>query len=109
MGKLEHPIQVQICKYLKARNIYFFAVPNGEKRSMITGKKLKEEGVLAGVSDLVVLLKSTPIFIEVKTLKGKQSLEQLEFETKVTQLGYPYYLVRSAEDVDKILKNYKIN
>ena len=32
-----------------------FAVPNGGRRDAATGARLKDEGVLAGVSDLVLL------------------------------------------------------
>lgn len=50
-----------------------FAVPNGGKRDQVTGGKLKAEGVVPGVADLI-LLKSNRDYgaalIEIKTLPG---------------------------------------
>lgn len=53
-----------------------FAVPNGGRRDGITGKKLKDEGVVPGVSDLLLLYPSGKyhaLCVEMKTPKGRQS------------------------------------
>lgn len=85
-----------------------FAVPNGGARDKITGVKLKEEGVLAGVADLI-LLKSThsygALLIEMKTPKGKQSQTQAFWQEKITKDGYKYVIVRSLHEFkDNIYK-----
>ena len=63
-----------------------FAVPNGGARSKATAGKLKAEGVVAGVADLILLVPKQWAFalcIEMKTEKGRQSPEQMELQRKV--------------------------
>lgn len=86
-----------------------FAVPNGGKRDAVTGAKLKEEGALAGVADLIFLKSNKSwgaLLIEMKTLKGKQSESQKEWEQKITADGYKYVVVRSLEDFQKEIMEY---
>ena len=90
-----------------------FAVPNGGRRDATTAKKLKDEGVIAGVSDLI-FLKRTPrygaLLIEMKTSKGIQSKEQDAWEQSVTQDGeYKYVICRSLAQFKEIIENYLNN
>src|ERR1035437_6995466 len=60
-----------------------FAIPNGGKRGVIEASIMKSEGVLAGVSDLQLMIPRKEFhafFIEMKTAKGKQSDNQKIFE-----------------------------
>lgn len=86
-----------------------FSVPNGGKRDAVTGAKLKEEGALAGVADLI-LLKSNRFYgallIEMKTSKGRQSESQKEWQRKITADGYKYVVVRSIEDFQREIRDY---
>lgn len=80
-----------------------FAVPNGGRRDRITGARLKAEGVVAGVSDLILLRHDLQghgaLLIEMKTRKGQQSREQLEWQHAVTKDGgYKYTVCRSLDD-----------
>lgn len=79
-----------------------FSVPNGGSRNMLEAKKLKQTGAMAGVSDLIVLLPSKCLFIELKAEKGIQSEVQKKFESKVNLLGFDYYLIRSIEEFEKL-------
>lgn len=90
-----------------------FAVPNGGRRDETTAAKLKAEGVVTGVADLI-LLKSNrdygALLIEMKTPKGKQSDNQKEWQHIVCTEGeYKYVVCRSIDDfkreVDDYLKN----
>jgi hypothetical protein len=106
MEKTEDQIQAEIYKWF--HNEYctkfnnprccIFAVPNGGLRSKHEAMKLKSTGVVAGVSDLIVLLPNRCLFIEVKTDVGRQSDKQKEFEQIVKKLGFDYQLVRSLDD-----------
>lgn len=104
----EDIIQAEIYKWFHnnhcagKKNI-IFSVPNGGTRNKIEAIKLKATGLMPGVSDLIVLLPSKCLFIEVKTDTGKQSDNQKVFESKVTALGFDYYLVRSLDDFKRIL------
>lgn len=60
-------------KYPKLRH-NLFSVPNGGRRDQVTGAKLKAEGALAGVSDLIFLKSNRfygALLIEMKTKMRK--------------------------------------
>lgn len=109
----EHQIQSACIKwyrleYPKMRH-NLFAVPNGGRRDGITGAKLKEEGVLAGVADLIFLKSNRyygALLIEMKTKKGSQQDSQFEWERKITQDGYKYVICRSLDDFIKEITDY---
>lgn len=90
-----------------------FAVPNGGRRDETTAAKLKAEGVVAGVADLI-LLKSNrdygALLIEMKTRKGRQRETQKIWQNIVcADDEYKYVVCRSIDDfkreVDDYLKN----
>jgi len=86
-----------------------FAVPNGGKRSLITAKLLKAEGVLSGVADLV-LLKPTENYhglcIEMKIKPNKQTDTQKEWQKDVEDSGFKYIVCYSFEDFEAKIKEY---
>lgn len=109
MKSLEHDLQVVLCKYMDLKKIPYFSIPNGGKRNLITAKKLKAEGVKAGVSDLFIYLPASGyhgLFVEVKYGKNKQQQSQIEFQSKVEKNGYKYILVYSLEDLINGINNY---
>jgi hypothetical protein len=107
---LESKIQQQIVIYFK--NNYclknhnprcaIFSVPNesSNKKEMMFKKSI---GLLSGASDLIVLMPNRCIFVEVKTDIGRQSENQKEFEARVKELGFEYYLVRSLQGFKEAL------
>lgn len=105
----EDKIQSSICTFLSIKKVFYFSVPNSAagKTSMARAMRLKATGLKAGVADLVVLDKDgRAIFLEVKTQKGRLSPKQLDFKNLCEFLGYPYYVVRSVEDVKPILSYF---
>ena len=110
---LEHKLQAACVRWYRLQypkmKHNLFAVPNGSKRDVIIGAKLKEEGVLAGVADLI-LLKSNRFYgallIEMKTPEGRQSDTQKEWQQKITNDGYKYVVVRSFEDFQREVRQY---
>lgn len=103
---IEDDIQREIVKsfrFFYPQSI-IFAVPNGGSRNAIEGANLKRSGVLAGVSDLIVIHNRKCYFFEVKQLKGKQTDNQKEFEEKVNAQGFEYHVVYSVTDFLKIIK-----
>lgn len=95
-------------QYPKMRH-NLFSVPNGGKRDAVTGARLKAEGALAGIADLI-LLKSNRFYgallIEMKTPKGHQSASQFEWQQKITNDGYKYVIVRSIDDFKREVTQY---
>lgn len=76
-----------------------FAVPNGSSRHIAEAIKLKATGVMAGVSDLIVLLPNEKcFFIELKAENGIQSEVQKQFQQKVEFLGFEYKIIKSLEE-----------
>lgn len=114
----EHCIQRSCVRWfnLKHQSLKgrLFAVPNGGKRDARTAAKLKEEGVVAGVADLILLTPNRfygALLIEMKTSSGRQSTSQKEWERIVTDKGeYKYVVCHSLDDfineVDNYLKYY---
>ena len=74
-----------------------FHVPNGDIRSKRAGARLKRLGVIAGVSDLILLYKSYTFLFELKTLKGKQSKSQSKWELLMKKNSFSYTVIRSLE------------
>lgn len=66
-------------------------------------------GMLSGVSDTIVILPNKVLFIEFKTSKSYQQPEQREFENKVSQLGFSYYVCRSLEQFKDIIQSNLTN
>ena len=83
-----------------------FAVPNGGRRDRVSGAKLKAEGVLPGVSDLILLLprgRHHGLLIEMKTERGKQSQAQRDWQRDMVHRGYKYMVIRSIDEfIDKV-------
>lgn len=68
-----------------------FAIPNGGARDIITGAKLKREGVRKGVLDLELVVASKGyhgLFLEMKVGDNKPSPDQKEYIEYLTQAGY---------------------
>lgn len=87
-----------------------FAVPNGGLRHIGTARKLRAEGVVAGVADLFLAVPAGPyhgMFIEMKRQRfGRQSDAQKDFSSKVFAMGYVYFLAHGAVDAEKNIEAY---
>jgi hypothetical protein len=98
--KSEENIQKEIINYCKLNNILIFCVPNEATRN---NSKFIGMGVLAGVSDLILVLQNRVIFVELKNHKGIQSEKQKAFESKVDNLGHQYIIIRSIDEFKKLI------
>lgn len=109
--ELEAKHQQEIILYMNEH--YFkthiiFSVPNEipyplpKKIMMDILSRLKQNGLLTGASDLVILCPDKRyITVEVKTSTGSQSPEQIIFQKRVDSINGNYFLVRSLEDFIK--------
>ena len=76
-----------------------FSIPNGGTRNKLEAITMKATGLLAGASDLIVILPNGKLFfIELKIEKGIQSDKQKEFENRVSDLGFEYKIIRSLDE-----------
>lgn len=101
----EHRIQCACVKWFRYQYPRYakllYAIPNGSRRDAITGKLLKDEGVIRGVSDLNLDVANRfyhGLRIEMKTPKGTQSKEQKEFQREIESQGFKYAVCRSLND-----------
>lgn len=100
---LEKEIQKTIIDYLRYNG--WFVIKNNTvgiyKKN--TDSYIPSQAV--GLADLTIIKDSRVIMLEVKTPKGKQSDGQIEFEKNWKEKGGEYYVVRSVEDIEKIILN----
>lgn len=113
----EHRIQTACVRWFRLKYPHLsprlFAVPNGGRRDGVTGARLKAEGVLAGVADLILLVPNAgyhALLIEMKTPKGRQSDSQRAWQQEVCAEGeYKYVVCRSLDDFIREVDVYLTN
>lgn len=123
---IEHALQCACVHWFRMQYPQYatllFAVPNGGARNAITGARLKDEGVTAGVADLILLVPRMiknevngdlcwyntihGLAIEMKTPTGRQSPEQRAWQAAIEAQGYKYAIVRDVLGFVKIIQEY---
>jgi hypothetical protein len=106
----EHALQVQVLAYIEREKatpaIYAIAIPNGGLRKINVAKKLKAEGLRAGVADLEIMLPLGRVaWLELKSHKGQQSASQKDFEARCERLGHPYAVAKTLDEAVMFLKH----
>ena len=85
-------------------------MPNGGFRNPKTAGDIKDEGVVAGVSDLILLVKNKrygALLIEMKAPGKYQRPVQKQWEKIVTAKGeYKYVVCRSLDEFIKVITEY---
>lgn len=105
----EHELQAGIVKTirLKFRQVLVYAVPNGGSRGPVEGRRLKAEGVTAGVPDLALVLPDgRAAFLEVKTPEGQLRQEQRRFGDWAELRGIPWAVVRNIDEAILALSSW---
>ena len=85
-----------------------FSVPNAGKRTPQALKRLIAEGLLAGVSDLILVTASAVVFIELKLKTTKQQDSQEDFQRRVESLGYRYVVIRTLDEYYDLLVSLQV-
>ena len=123
MNQEEHNIQCACVRWFNYQwpeyRGLLFAIPNGGARSKATAGKLKAEGVVAGVADLILLMPKCikakdegwyntihALCIEMKTAKGRQSPEQKGWQEMVEAHGYKYAVCHSLDEFMAVVNGY---
>lgn len=111
MRDIEHRLQCGCVKWLRLQypDVICFAIPNGGARNAVTGARLKAEGVLAGVPDLMIAEPRgywAGLFVEMKTEKGRLSEAQSKMQRALIAKGYLFAVCRSFDDFRQIVKDY---
>jgi hypothetical protein len=103
----EEDLQREVVKFLKKAlvgNSVVFAVPNGGRRGFLEAKRLKETGVLAGMTDLGVINDGRLIGLELKAPKGRISDAQAWCHRQIRKAGAPVFICTSRDEVIAALK-----
>ncbi len=101
---LEAKFQTVVVSWARSRNLTIWHTPNELVRGPSRGAIMKRQGVLAGVADLIISdrppLKPTSrgIAIEMKSPKGKPTVEQLDWLRTVESQGWDVCIAYSAEE-----------
>lgn len=111
MKYLESNFQIGIVRFLRQQGFYVFAVPNGQRLNLRRAILAKQEGLLAGASDLVIVLQGRVVFAEIKNPNGKgcQSAAQKEFENEVTVRGHEYVVWSDWAEVEAFVNAERKN
>ena len=103
----ESRFQACVVRFLRGLGYMVFSVPNGTRLKPTQALIAKAEGLMAGVSDLVIMLpKGQIVFAELKNPNGsgRQSEAQKEFERVCRSLGFEYKIWQSWADVESFVK-----
>lgn len=111
--KRSHPeddLQRQVVDFLSVSNLpcLWFAIPNGGKRSRTEAAIMKGLGVVSGAPDLAFHWKGGSGFIELKSIAGRQSINQWAWELRCKDLSIPYALCRTLDEVLQILRSWRL-
>ena len=105
----EANFQVGVVRMLRMSGFFVFAVPNGGSRNLKEAVNLKAQGVMAGVSDLILFLPNKVYCIELKNPngKGRQSPAQREFENNVRAYGQEYLIWDNWAQVEQFVNAHR--
>lgn len=70
----------------------------------VLSQRMKNMGLRSGVSDTVVVMPGKTLFVEFKTENGYQSEKQKEFQAAVESCHQSYYVARSLEEFQSIIR-----
>lgn len=106
-GKLQEAV-VQLLRLHGRYDIVWWACPNGEWRSVVTGARLKRQGVRAGATDLMFVIGRMFHGLELKTEVGKQSDSQKQFELDLVRAGGVYHLAHGLREAIDVLNDLDV-
>lgn len=108
----EHRLQVACLEWLRMAypNVLCYAIPNGGQRNEIEGKRLKDEGVTAGIPDLHIPLPRgayASLYIEMKDgKKGRLSDHQKQLINLLQSYGNKVVVCRTIEEFMREVNGY---
>jgi ribonuclease HIII len=111
MKNLEHQLQVSCIKWFRWNypHLLIFAIPNGSHRHIAVARKLKAEGVVAGIPDLFIAIPNSEyngLFVEMKAGKNKTTEIQNEIINKLKSNNYAVEVCYSFDEFTNIINNY---
>lgn len=80
-----------------------FSVPNEAQRSMVTASRLKGQGLVAGIPDLILVTDHGAFGFEFKKPGQRQSAQQKKVEQAWIANGISYHVVTSEEQFKELI------
>ena len=100
----ESDIQKTVLEWLSYKKIFAIRLNNSPVPTKNGGfRPVSVKGLPDAHLELRVSGVPISVWIEFKTKKGKQSQHQVNFQEMVEDYGGFYYIVRSIEDMEKVL------
>lgn len=111
-NQYERTTQIKLVSWMRSMGFLFTAIPNGAKRSAITGHIERSMGLTAGVSDLFLAMPSKHyhgFWIEMKAPGKKPTDLQYEWMDKARKQGYKAEYYDCYEEARKAVEDYLAN
>jgi hypothetical protein len=107
----EHSIQTKVVQYVRIfhSDVLICAIPNGAGTTNFNRVKLMHEGLLSGMPDLFIAEARhgfNGLFLEMKTIRGKESRQQKKIRKQLNEKGYLVFLATNEDDAIDIIKKY---
>lgn len=100
----EAQIQRAIIDRLRFHGVLCVHVPNAGKRSAVSGRRLKGEGMRPGFPDLLCIQRGRAWFLEVKAPRGRLSSAQVECHAELGRHAFPPTVVTSQDEAVEALR-----
>ena len=101
--------QIAVASYLRVKNIPFYHIPNEAKRSLATARIEIAMGLQSGVPDICIPVARKGyhgLYIELKSLKGKPTENQLKWLKELKKQGYCCFICKGADSAIKAVEYY---
>lgn len=106
----EDALQQASIEYIRLQypHVLAFHVPNGGKRNLYEATRLKRQGVVPGIADILIFWQGGHGAIELKCGRNKTSPHQDYFADKWQWTGGRYALCRDLDSVVAALKDWGV-
>jgi hypothetical protein len=101
-----HSYVADLLRLTARRDVLWLHIPNESPRSPRYGAQLVRMGMLPGAADLIVVVRGTAHFLELKTAKGRLSPEQWAFREAAVAAGAVYEVARTPEQAKATLASW---
>ena len=96
-------------EYKATPGLAWLAIEVGGYRHPAEAARLKACGVKKGTPDGLVVWRGQPVFIELKSERGRLSPAQKSFHEYLRQAGAQVEVIRSLEQLEALLKRLGVN
>jgi hypothetical protein len=106
---LEIDEQQKLIQYLTLKKLPYAAIPNGTNIKSKQGRtKAKKEGLQKGFPDMVVFLKDSILFVEMKRVKNSTtSPDQIKWNEIINQYSYANAIIsKGAGEAIEYIERY---